>query len=325
MDKVKVYFAPMEGVSIYCYRNVHRKLFPKGLDGYYTPFLAVHKHHAFKKRDVREIKPENNIGTENMLIPQIMAGSADEIIWAVGELKSKGFNEANINAGCPVSTVVSKNKGSGLLKDVKKLDEIFEEVFLSSTLKDFNLSIKTRLGLESSEEFKDILPIYNKYPFSKIIIHPRVRTQMYKGKPDMDMFTWAYENCNKEICYNGDITTVEDYARICAAFPNLKEVMIGRGLVQNPALAREIATGEKLSISEVKLFVSELSKAYREEIPGEEQIMHKMKEMWFYLGGMFKCSDGADAEQFIHKIRVAKNLSEYRNAERELYRNCVIK
>ncbi|MCR4901489.1 MAG: tRNA-dihydrouridine synthase family protein [Butyrivibrio sp.] len=321
---MKISFAPLEGITIYCYRNMHHMLFPEGLDRYYTPFISVYKHQAFKKRDMREILPENNKGLEGKIIPQIMTSKADEIVWALKEMKKRGYDEINLNMGCPVATVVSKHKGSGMLADPDHLDEIFYEVFESGITDEVKLSVKTRLGLTAPEEFKELLPVLNKYRFSNVIIHPRVRTQMYKGEPNMEIFRWAYENSKNPISYNGNIFTAEDFYRIKEDFEKLEEIMIGRGLVANPALVREVSTGKKASGNELKALIEGMEGEYTKEIPTEIQIMHKMKELWFYMGPSFTMQDGGNSERLIHKILVSKSISEYRNAKRELFRKCVM-
>ena len=319
---MRISYAPMEGITIYCYRNAHSRLFPEGIDRYYTPFLSVYKQHAIKKRDMREIAPENNALVEGRLIPQIMTNKADEIIWALSEMHERGFEEVNLNMGCPVGTVVSKHKGSGMLEEPAALDELFAQVFESEEIKHTALSVKTRIGLKDPKEYIEIFPVLNKYPFCNVIVHPRVRTQMYQGEPDMEIFKWAYENSKNPISYNGNIFTKDDYDRIVSEFPDLKEVMIGRGLVANPGLAREIVTGQVMGQDELRSFIETMEKEYKVEIPAEESIMHKMKEIWFYVGGNFKTTDGSKIEPYIHKIRVSKNPSEYRNAVRNLYRSC---
>ena len=319
---MNISFAPMEGITVYCYRNVHHALFPDGIDKYYTPFISVYKHQAFKKRDIREILSENNEGIEDKIIPQIMANHAEEIIWGIEELKRRGFKEVNLNMGCPVATVVSKKKGSGMLQSPELLDSIFSEVFQNENVKQIGFSVKTRIGIKDPREFTDILPVLNKYPFSNVIIHPRVRTQMYNGIPDMDIFRWAYENSSNPVSYNGNIFDVEDYERIKKEFPKLQEIMIGRGLVSNPALVREIRGGSKITGEELKRLAESMEQAYKCEIPSEIQIMHKMKELWFYIGGNFRIKDGTAPDKYIHKIKVSRSLPEYRNAVRELYRNC---
>ena len=322
---MRISFAPMEGITIYCYRNAHHHLFEEGIDVYYTPFLSIYKHHSIKKRDMREILPEHNAERGIRIIPQIMANEADEIIWALDYLHERGYDEINLNMGCPVGTVVTKHKGSGMLEDPERLQELFSKVFEDGVTDRVKFSVKTRLGLTNPEEFRRILPVLNMFPFSEVIIHPRVRTQMYKGVPDMELFEWAYENSTNPLGYNGNIFTPEDYRTIAAKFPNLSEIMRGRGIVANPALAREIAGGEEISLMELKNFIEKLEDSYREEIHADESIMHKMKEIWFYMGGLLVKEDGTDAESYIHKIRTSKNVAEYRNATRVVYKNCRIK
>ena len=325
MENTKIYFAPLEGITIYSYRNLHHKYFSGGISAYYTPFLAIQKHHAFKKRDIREILPQNNPGMEDLIIPQIIAGKAEDILWGVNELKDRGFKKINLNVGCPVATVVSKNKGSGMLKDVHELDNVLSDVFGSKTMDDVEFSVKTRIGIEDPEEFYKILPVYNKFPLSKLIIHPRVRKQMYQGKPHMDIFKWACENSKNKLCYNGDICSVEDYEKFRKDYPEVSEIMIGRGLIANPALAREINGGERLKSEEIKGFMEEMFENYHNEIPGDIQIMHKMKELWVYVGKNFVDKSGETADAYIHKICVSKSLPEYRNAVRTLYKECDIR
>ena len=318
-------FAPMEGITIYCYRNAHHKLFGEGIDVYYTPFLSIYKHHSIKKRDMREILPEHNAERGIRIIPQIMANEADEIIWALKDLHSRGYDEINLNMGCPVGTVVTKHKGSGMLEDPERLEELFAKVFDDKVTDSVKFSVKTRLGLTDAHEFERILPVLNKFPFSEVIIHPRVRTQMYKGVPDMEMFEWAYNNSTNPLGYNGNIFAPEDYEKIQEKFPDLSEIMLGRGIVANPALAREISGGAAITLDELKAFIEILEESYHEEIHADESIMHKMKEIWFYVGGLLTKEDGTDAESYIHKIRTSKNIAEYRNAVRAVYKNCRIR
>jgi hypothetical protein len=80
-----------------------------------------------------------------------------------------------------------------------------------------------------------------------------------------------------------------------------------------------------MSLDELKGFMTDLEKNYKIEIPADESIMHKMKEIWFYVGNLLVTKDGAESEPLIHKIRTAKNIAEYRNAVRNVYRECVMK
>ena len=109
--------------------------------------------------------------------------------------------------GCPSGTVVSKGKGSGMLRDAAALDRFLEEIFQGSPLP---ISVKTRLGLENPEEFPALLEVFNRYPIKELTIHPRVRKQFYDGGVHMDWFDYAVEHSSNPLCYNGDILSLAD-------------------------------------------------------------------------------------------------------------------
>ena len=101
-------------------------------------------------------------------------------------------------------------------------------------------------------------------------------------------FKAFYEGCNKPLFYNGDLLTVEDIRSVTTRFPRLAGLVIGRGLLANPALALEYRQGEPLSADEMARKVSrlhtEVYESYREQLQGGElQLLMKMKSFWEYL------------------------------------------
>lgn len=203
---MKLSFAPMEGITTYIYRRVHRGLFP-GVDRYYSPFIAPDGSGRFKGAARRDVLPENNTGIP--LVPQILCNRAEAFLAVAEELGAMGYGEVSLNAGCPSATVVPKHKGSGMLLDLGSLDRFLDEVFSRCALR---ISVKTRLGLESGEEFSAILEIYNRYPLSELIIHARPRSGMYRSAPDLSAFALGYEKSNAPVCYNGDIFRAQSLA-----------------------------------------------------------------------------------------------------------------
>lgn len=117
-------------------------------------------------------------------VPQVLSKSGEDVAAIAEELKAFGYQEININAGCPSGTVVSKGRGAGLLDDERALLHFLDEMFEKT---DAEISIKTRLGMEYPDEFEGILKIYNRFPIKELILHPRVREDYYKNKPD---WTW---------------------------------------------------------------------------------------------------------------------------------------
>lgn len=220
---MKFYMAPLEGITTYIYRNIHHHRFP-GLEKYYTPFVSPTSNHDFKSREKRDVLPENNRGIP--LVPQILSNHADEFLYTAERLIEYGYSEINLNLGCPSGTVVAKGRGSGFLSDLEGLNRFLGEIFDKLTVP---VSVKTRIGRNEPSEFRDILAVYNKYPICELTIHPRVRADFYRGRPNWDVFEEALENSVNPVCYNGDINSVEDYERFCERFPAVERIMIGRG------------------------------------------------------------------------------------------------
>lgn len=216
-------FAPMEGITGYVYRNAHHALFPH-VDLYVTPFLQPNQNHRFSSRERNDILPEHNKGIT--LIPQILTNRAEDFIWMAGELEALGYDEVNLNLGCPSGTVVSKYKGAGFLAKKEELDAFLDEVCSGIRIR---LSVKTRLGMASPDEFEELLEIYNKYPLKELIIHPRVRSDFYKNTPDRAAFCRAVKASKNEVWYNGDIFTAGDWKEFRAGVPEVDCIMMGRG------------------------------------------------------------------------------------------------
>lgn len=237
---MEFYFAPLEGVTGFTYRNAYNDLFDD-VDKYYAPFISPSINDRLKGKEIRDLLPENNNKGIN-LVPQILANRADYFIKAANQLIELGYDkEINLNAGCPSGTVVSKNKGAGFLKDTEAMDRFFDETFnwlekKNSEGHNLSISVKTRIGMYEPDEFENILEVYNRYPISQLIVHPRTREQLYKGTPNMEAFKYALENSKNPVCYNGDINTVENYHRIIEKINDDSEmkigsIMIGRGLI----------------------------------------------------------------------------------------------
>jgi len=194
-------------------------------------------------------------------------------------IKNIGYHEVNLNLGCPSGTVVKKHRGAGALKEPERLDRFLESIFSKADIK---ISVKTRTGFFSHDEFDGLLEIYNKYPITELIIHPRVREEYYNGTPGMQTFEKACENTKLKLCYNGNIYTKKEYEEIKEKYPNLNSVMIGRGAVKNPAIFREIKGGAPLKTSELVLFSNLLEKRYLRLLGSEVYTLHKLKEVWMY-------------------------------------------
>lgn len=315
MKKMQFYLAPMEEVTGYVYRNVYHSMF-HDMDKYFTPFIAPTQKKILKTRERKEVAPEHNQGMN--VVPQILTNNAEQFLDTCNMLAELGYNEVNLNLGCPAATVVSKKKGSGFLDDPMKLDRFFETVFEEISKLPENeklrISVKTRIGIEFPEEFEDILKVYNRYPIYELIIHPRLQKDFYKNHPNREVFAKALEQSVHPVCYNGDIFTKEDYEVFCNRFPKVERIMLGRGVVANPGLVRQIQTGQPITTAELKEYHDRLYAGYREALDSEKDALFKMKEVWFYLGKMFP-----DSEKELNRIKKTNRPEDYREAVRRVF------
>lgn len=311
---MKIYMAPLEGVTGFVFRNAYEEFYGKGrVDKYFIPFISPNKSKGYTTREQNDIRPEHNVGINT--VPQIMANDPGLFLEAAAMLNDMGYKEINLNLGCPSGMVVSKFRGAGFLARPLELDSFLDKVLSSPVMKDMNMSVKTRTGLNSHEEFRLLLEIYNDYPLSEIIIHPRVRTDYYKNTPDMEIFKWAVEESRNPVCYNGDIFTIEDYVRFTEMCPEVDRIMLGRGFVGNPGIIGQIGHGETPQGSEedgvksadtLKRFTDRLLNDYIRVMDNEVNAMHKMKEVWIYINQF-----NPGNEKAFKKIKKSHRLSEY--------------
>ncbi len=298
---MKYYFAPLEGISGYIYRNAYEKFFPNNIDKYFTPFIVPNQSKSLKTKELRDVLPENNNGLN--IVPQILTNDSKGFIETCKKLKQLGYDEVNLNLGCPSGTVVSKFRGSGFLAKREELDNFLGEIF---KIRDMKISIKTRLGVDSADEFYEIMKIYDKYPMEELIIHPRTRQDFYGNKPNMEMFKDALKSSKNTICYNGDIFSVKDYEKFIEECPSVDRIMIGRGSLANPGLINEIKGKGVVDKNILKEFHDEVCTGYKEILSGDINVLFRMKELWSYMIGMFE-----DSEKVAKKIKKERMLSEY--------------
>ena len=295
------YAAPMEGITGWVFRQVHHRHFP-GVDKYYMPFVSPGQDHCFTKRDLRELAPEQNEGLP--AVPQLLTRRAGVFLWAAGALKEMGYQEVNLNLGCPSGTVAAKGKGAGFLARPEELDHFLEEIFSQAPVA---ISVKTRLGVEQPEEFERLLDIFDRYPIAELTIHPRVRKDFYKNHARREWFRWALDHSTLPLCYNGDLTGAAACRQLAEEFPQASAVMVGRGLIADPSLIGRVRGGAPLSRRQLRDFHDDLYQSYCRAFDSERNGMLRMKELWFYLVGLFEDEDGRCAKG----IRKARGPAEY--------------
>lgn len=256
---MKIYFAPMEGLTDGILRQAHRKIFG-GVDVYCLPFHKLTQTLSLLTREERDISPEENEGIN--VLPQALTRDPEQLSAWLYYVSECGYSCADLNLGCPSSTVTKKGKGSAMLRDPDALKSFMDRVF-SNTLP-VSLSVKTRIGYESAEEWPRILALLKEYPFAHVAIHARTTSEQYAGAVHPEAFALAVQDGLPHPVYNGDLRTVGDVRRLIGDCPGTEAVMIGRGLLANPALARMIRGGSEAGREELQEWYMTLYKGWKE-------------------------------------------------------------
>ncbi len=302
-SKMKYYFAPLEGLTDCVYRKVHCNYFP-GVSRYYTPFLSPSAHRKLTSREQREIPPANTLGYD--CVPQMLTKSSEDFIWMAHQCLELGYREVNLNLGCPSGTVTAKGKGSAMLADPDSLHRFLSAVFSEV---DIPVSVKTRIGFHSNENWGKLVAVFNDFPICELIVHPRVRDAFYNGNVDMDAFSYAMANCKHPICYNGDLTTLSQIRDFSQKFPAVPAIMIGRGLIADPG----IFTSGGTTRPQLEAFMNELLEEYLIDFGGSRNAMFRLKEHWHYLLMNF-----SDCDKLAKRLRKTTDLAEYRQITAEI-------
>lgn len=277
---MRYYYAPLEGITDATFRRLHHKYFP-GVDKYFMPFISPTIHRCLTNREARELPKADSVGFA--AVPQLLGKNVEDMLWAIEVCRDLGYDEVNINLGCPSGTVVSKGKGSGMLADVYALDEFLSAIYAKAVLP---VSLKTRIGVNDSENWEKLLEIYRDYPVKELTVHPRIRKAFYKGDCDMDAFARAVEGSPFPVCYNGNITSLEEAGKIAERFPTVESIMIGRGLVADLGMLCGGTDRETL-----KAFLNELSDTYCAVFESKRNAIYRMKDNWHYLIALFEGSE----------------------------------
>lgn len=301
---MQYYFAPMEGLTDSIYRQLHHKYFP-GVSRYYTPFFSPTIHRSLTQKERRELVPADTLDFEQ--IPQILTKNAEDFIWMATQCQDAGYREVNLNLGCPSGTVTAKGKGSGALRDPEALDRLLNDIFSGSPIP---VSVKTRIGFSSPEEFPALIDIFNQYPVKELTIHPRTRADFYNGPVNMDSFLYAVAHSKNPICFNGNLCSVWQIDTFSEAFPQVDAVMLGRGLVGDPGMLSPGGTDR----TTLENFHDALFATYTEAFGSGRNAISRMKENWHYLSCRF-----AGGDKLFKKLRKTTDVQEYQGITREIF------
>jgi len=300
-----LYLAPLQGFTDYIFRETFSKNF-EGIDVFFIPYISL-KNNKLIQKQLKEILPDNNL--QQKVIPQILFKNFSELKELSKIISDYGYNEINLNLGCPYPMVTNRGKGSGLLPHPEKIEDILNCILKDSGI---NYSVKLRSGLKEEEEIFPVIEVLNSFKLTEIIYHPRLASQLYKGKVNDELALEVIKRSKHRIVLNGDINSTEDYYSKKKMFFEINRWMLGRGILMNPFLAEEIngIYSEGMErINRLSNFHDELYNLYSQKLSGEGHLLIKMKQFWEYFSFVFK-----QQHKVFKRIRKSSSVAKYLNA-----------
>jgi tRNA-dihydrouridine synthase len=300
----KLLSSPLQGFTDFRFRNALNHYFG-GIDTYYSPYIRLNGKLVIKSSYERDLLPEHNKDLE--VIPQIITNDADEFLFVARYVQELGYKELNWNLGCPYPMVTKCGMGSGLISNTSKINAILDRVHTETTC---IVSMKMRLGYDTTEEILDLLPILDNYPIKNIAIHARTGKQLYKGGVDLNAFEHCIDKTKHKLYYNGDITSVARFREMQDRFPSIDHWMIGRGLLADPFLPSMIKSNtldyptNKMEV--FRLFHDTLYQGYSESLSGQTHLLLKMHHLWEYFSVLF-----SDPHKVYKNIKKSKSIKNY--------------
>lgn len=305
---MEIHFAPLQGYTDFEYRRIHAR-HCCGVDTYYTPFIRWEKG-DIREKDIRDILPENNEGLH--LVPQIICADTDEFNRLADTIQEHGYEEMDLNMGCPAPMQTKLMRGSGILPYPTRVSALLKEM---ERRPEVRFSAKMRLGLEGKEEWRELSGMLNSSCLKHLTVHPRIGKQMYKGEVDMDAFNEVYSSIHIPIIYNGDVTSMEQVSSLLERYPGLHGIMMGRGLLARPTLAQECLMGKEMPHEERMSILMQM----HEDMLGyctrkykvDSQILLHIHSFWEYQESQLE-------RKTWKKIMKAGNMKNYLEAIRKL-------
>ncbi|MGM0461086.1 MAG: tRNA-dihydrouridine synthase family protein [Fibrobacterota bacterium] len=301
---MKLILAPLRGITTHTFRNIYADFFT-GIDEAMAPFIAPGTNKKIKPSVFADIFPENNTA-DYPLHPQILANNPTAFPTFLEQVYRRGYRQINWNLGCPFPQVSKKKKGSGLLPYPEIIEPVLD--FLNNQKK-ISFTVKTRLGLQQTDELAALLPLFERYRCKSLIIHARTGAQMYRGRADISCFARMAEKTTLPLVYNGDIFHPATVEKVMERVEKTTGYMIGRGLILNPFLPAQIKGGRVPDHADEILrgFFNTLCTAYEEKLHGPGPVLGKMKELWTYMEHSYP---GAGRD--IRKILKSRDIPTYR-------------
>jgi len=295
--------APMAGVTDTLFRRVIRGLGGCGL--IMTEFTSAEGVTRSAAKTLRYLYFDQD---EHPIAAQLFGANPDVMATAAALVEDLGFDQIDINLGCPAKKVV-KCGGSGLLKDLQQLERVLGAVRAAAKIP---MTIKMRSGWDDANIVAvEVARMAEGIGVEAVAVHPRTRTQAYSGQADWSIIARVKQAVKIPVIGNGDVRIPQDAERMIAE-TGCDAVMIGRTAATNPWIFRQMeqyfATGHYDEPSEADRYRL-LSGYFRSLVAADlPDAIGKMKQFacWFTHG----VRNGGELRHEVHSARSPSEVLE---------------
>ena len=301
---MKIYIAPMAGITDYSFRKILEKFSP---DFLFTEMVNSHLLATYDKTTETELLKYDSLKNTGT---QVFGSDEEEIVYSFQKLEEMGFKKINLNMGCPQPKIIKNGAGSALLLNRAFIDNLICKLkkHLSS---ETEISIKIRTGYKNFSEPEFYLNLANKYQLDFICIHGRTQEQIYSGKADWDIIRkLGTLPRNVDFIGNGDLFEPHDIVQKINN-SNLDGIMLARGVIGNPWLIPQIKelmeSGKIFTIPkffEVKSTLLE----HLELLSENKGAITASMEINKFIKPYFKSFQSEELNEKLNKIIIEKNL-----------------
>jgi tRNA-dihydrouridine synthase len=202
-------------------------------DVYFTEYFRVLPD---SRLDPKILASITNNPTGRPVVAQMIGNDITALVRTARELQQHPVAAVDLNLGCPVPIVYRKCAGGGLLRDPDRIDQILGAL---REAVEIPFTVKTRIGFEDADVFEDLLPIFAKHSLDLLSVHARTVKEMYRSAPRYEFIARAAESLPCPVLANGNIYSAAKADEVLAR-THAHGLMIGRGVIRNPWLFRQI-------------------------------------------------------------------------------------
>lgn len=274
-------------------------------DAYFSEFVRVHEHYFIEAQWVEQAL---EAAEGRPIWIQLMGNDVQALAANIRILMDYPIAGIDFNVGCPVPKIYKKQAGGGLLRDLPLLRTLLLQI---RAVCEKPLSVKFRIGFQSTEDFPRILDILNEARIDIATLHARTVADLYKKPPQYAFITQAVQCCDFPILANGNLDSIEKMQQVLAQ-TQCHGLMVGRAALRNPwifAQWQRVRQGQPIippTFAQVYRYLEDIYQAFRFEKLPELTALGGMKRFTNYLGTAIDASGS-----FLQEIRRTSSLRQF--------------